>query len=57
MTGTALMVIPQPEPEFNIQFRSPYSTHDEVLFRILAPFMIEPEYEGFEQDPESDAFH
>jgi len=57
MTGTALMVIPQPEPDFNIQLRSPYPTLDEVLFRMWSPLMVEPDNEGFEQDPGSDAFH
>lgn len=57
MTGTALMVIPQSEPDFNIQLRSPYPTLEEVMFSIMLPLMVEPENEGFEQDPGSDAFH
>lgn len=48
MTGTALMVVPQPEPEFNIPLKSPYPSP--------SPFIVVPE-EGFEQDPESDHTH
>lgn len=57
MIGTALMVIPQPEPEFNISLGSPYPTLVEVMTSMMLPFMVEPENEGFEQDTESDAFH
>jgi|AGFS01.1.fsa_nt_gi hypothetical protein len=57
MTGTALMVIPQPKLGSNIQLRSPYPTLEEVLLNIWLPLMVEPDNEGFEQDPGSDALH
>ncbi|AHI60352.1 hypothetical protein Ea357_200 [Erwinia phage Ea35-70] len=56
MTGTASMIIEQPQPEFNIPLRSPYPTLHDVRFSMF-PVMGEPENEGFEQDSETDALH
>ncbi|ANJ65015.3 hypothetical protein SPECIALG_206 [Erwinia phage vB_EamM_Special G] len=56
MTGTALMIIEQPQLEFNIPLRSPYPTLHDVRFSMF-PVMGEPENEGFEQDSETDALH